>query len=70
MRAMLFLLVCLTVPAFGQSTLPPCDPNVAVASWTNCQGTFTHANGNKYVGEFRDSKHHGQGIGTLANGDR
>ena len=65
MRAMLFLLVCLAVPAYGQSTLPPCDPNVAVASWTNCQGTFTHANGNKYVGQARDDKSNGQGIPSL-----
>ena len=61
MRAILFLLVCLSLPAFGQSNLPPCDSNVAATSWTNCQGTGTFANGDKYVGEFRDGKRNGQG---------
>ena len=28
---------------------------------TNGQGTFTDAAGNKYVGEWKDSKYHGQG---------
>ena len=68
MRVILSLLFCLTVPAFGQSALPPCDSNVASTSWTNCQGTWIDANGNKYVGEFRDGKANGQGTGTWANG--
>ena len=54
----------------GQSTLLACDINVAVTSWTNCQGTFSWANGNKYVGEFRGGKPNGQGIGTFANGSK
>ena len=70
MRAMLFLPVCLAVPAYGQSTLPACDPNVAATSWTNCQGTFTWASGTKYVGEFRDGKGNGQGTLTTAKSDK
>jgi hypothetical protein len=47
---------------FRQGALPPCDPNVTSStSWTNCQGTANIANGDKYVGEFRDNKYHGQG---------
>jgi hypothetical protein len=61
MRAILFLLVCLSLPAYGQSTMPACDPNVASTSWTNCQGTETYASGEKYSGEFRDGKPNGQG---------
>ena len=68
MRAVLSLLVCLTVPAYGQSALPPCDLNVAATGWTNCQGTSIWADGHKYVGEFRDGKHHGRGILTFADG--
>ena len=33
-----------------------------------CKGTFTHTNGHKYIGEFRDNKPHGQGIKTYADG--
>ncbi len=32
------------------------------------QGTETHANGDKYVGEFKDGKRHGQGTYTFADG--
>ena len=70
MRAILSLLVCLTIPALGQSALQPCDPNVAVTSWTNCQGTATDADGHKYSGELRDGKRHGQGTYTFANGNK
>jgi hypothetical protein len=33
------------------------------------QGTFTFANGDKYVGEYKDGKRDGQGTSTYANGD-
>ena len=32
------------------------------------QGTYTWANGNKYVGEFKDAKRNGLGTYTFANG--
>jgi len=35
----------------------------------NCFGTFTFASGNKYVGEFKNGKRHGQGTFTYAGGD-
>ena len=35
---------------------------------SNGQGTFTFANGSKYVGEFRDRLPHIQGTFTFANG--
>ena len=54
--------------AFAQA-LPPCpeDPNVF---WHNCFGTYTHASGDKYVGEWRDNKQHGQGTYTYADGEK
>ncbi|MDB2423464.1 trypsin-like peptidase domain-containing protein [Paracoccaceae bacterium] len=54
------------------SNLPPCpeyrDPTDS--PWTNCFGTFTWTDGEKYVGEFRDDKIHGQGTYTFANGNK
>ena len=34
------------------------------------QGTYTYANGDKYVGNFKDDKSHGQGTYTYASGDK
>ncbi|MEK9744254.1 MAG: hypothetical protein VW493_10195 [Gammaproteobacteria bacterium] len=45
--------------------LPPC-PKYGV--WHNCFGSYTFANGEKYVGEWRDSKYHGQGAATFPDG--
>jgi len=33
------------------------------------QGIYTHADGNKYVGEFRDGNFNGQGTYILANSE-
>jgi len=33
-------------------------------------GTYTYANGDKYVGEFKHGSNHGQGTYTYANGDK
>jgi hypothetical protein len=32
----------------------------------NGQGTYNYANGNQYIGEFKDGRHHGQGTYTFA----
>ena len=37
---------------------------------SNGWGTYTWANGDKYVGDFRDNKRNGQGTYTLANGNK
>ena len=34
----------------------------------NGYGTATYANGDKYVGEYKDDKRHGQGTFTFADG--
>ena len=39
-------------------------------SWNNCEGTATYANGDKYVGEWKDGNKHGQGTYTYADGDK
>jgi hypothetical protein len=63
------LLACCFGSAMAQSNLPACPSNVDLL-WTNCYGTYTYADGNKYVGEFKDDKRNGQGTYTYANGDK
>ncbi len=36
----------------------------------NGKGTYQHADGNKYVGDWVDNKMSGEGIFTWSNGDR
>ena len=47
------------------SDLPPC-PSSGV--FHNCFGTWTSEDGDKYVGEIKDGKKHGQGTFTFADG--
>jgi hypothetical protein len=64
----LFVLIFLLVPqmSWGQSSLPPC-PEIGVKH--NCFGSITFPSGQKYVGEFRDNKRHGQGAYTDSKGN-
>ena len=48
--------------------LPECPGTYNETTWTNCFGTDTYANGDKYVGEFKDGNKHGQGTYTFADG--
>ena len=64
-----FLLLVLPLVAAAQSKLPPC-PADDKAYWHNCFGTYTLANGDKFVGEFKDNKRNGQGTFTFANGNK
>jgi len=53
------------------SDLPDCKitfSGLIAGYWDNCQGTETYTNGDQYVGEFKDGKHHGQGTFTYADG--
>ena len=52
----------------GESfALPECPGSYNANTWTECFGTYTLANGDKYVGEFKDGKKHGQGTFTVGN---
>ena len=51
------------------SDLPPC-PSDQTKRYHNCYGAYTSASGNKYVGEWKDNKHHGQGTYTFASGNK
>ena len=48
-------------------SLPPCEGS---NNWNNCYGTYTQANRDKYVGEWKGGKMHGQGTYSWANHDK
>ena len=54
-------------------SLPPCPGSPTSifstrVSWTDCFGTLTYGHGAKYVGEWKNDKHHGQGTFTYTDG--
>ena len=51
-------------------SLPKCPGSYNQNTWHNCFGIGTTASGNKYVGEFRDGKYHGQGAFTFVSGNK
>ena len=66
--------ICFTLAVLLGSTgegfaLPAC-PSDQNQYKHNCFGTSTFANGNKYVGEFRDGDFNGQGTFTFTNGNK
>ena len=69
MKKLLFIFLILFSCKAISSSLPNCpsDPSV---TWDNCIGTYTYAEGDKYVGEWRNGNRHGQGTYTYANGDK
>ena len=66
-------LICATSLAIGlaillgstgvSSALPRC-PSDQSQYYDNCFGTYTNANGDTYVGEWKDNKKNGQGTYT------
>ena len=68
MKYLLRLLIVLMMgSAYAQSKLPPCPSS---GYFHNCFGTHTGANGEKYVGEFKNDMQHGQGTHTFASGSK
>ena len=59
---LLLLLLALPMFCFGQKCIS--------GNCVNGQGTYTWANGDKYVGEYMNSVKHGQGTYTYASGDK
>ena len=60
------LLICVVDGAEAQSNLPSCG--IIFVNYDNCFGTYTYANGEEYVGEFKDNKFYGQGTYTFPDG--
>jgi hypothetical protein len=63
------IFVLLAGTAFGQSKLPACQGSDTTRS-SNCFGSWTYPKGDKYVGEWKDYKKHGQGTYTYADGNQ
>ena len=53
--------------------LPPCPGahEGSTAKWSDCYGTISFTNGDKYVGEFKDGHYHGHGTAVAGgNGNK
>ncbi len=70
MKKLIFILFLISSSyALAESQLPNCQGN-DVSKFNNCFADVTFANGDKYAGEFKDGKKHGQGTYTYASGDK
>lgn len=54
-------------PDISSSTLPACQGS-DISRWSNCVGSATLNDGNRYVGEFQDGKLNGQGTYISTSG--
>jgi hypothetical protein len=63
------ILVLIASTVYGQSNLPACQGGDTI-KWSNCFGTQIFPSGAKYVGEWKEGKVHGQGIGTFPDGSK
>ena len=54
-------------PSLITAALPPCPMS---GYFDNCFGAYMDADGNEYVGEWKDDKRHGHGASTFADGDQ
>ena len=65
-RLLLTLLIIFSPLVKAESALPDCPTDQSL-SFHNCFGTFIF-DGQKYVGEWKDDKQHGQGTHTFSDG--
>ena len=57
-------IICLSSQSW---TLPRCPSS---GYFDNCYGNYEHSTGYKYIGEFKNNKYHGYGIGTFKDGEK
>ena len=68
MKKLSLILLILFASNAMASSLPNC-PSDQSKRYHNCFGTINLNNGDKYVGEFKDDKKHGQGTYTFSDGE-
>jgi len=64
---MLLIALVLNGTAYAQSYLPSCQ-DAYNSQWSDCFGSLTTSNGDKYAGEFKNGRYNGQGTYTFADG--
>ena len=69
MKKIIFIILILFAVNATASSLPNC-PSDQSKRYHNCFGTINLNNGDKYIGEFKDAKRHGQGTYTFYNGNK
>ena len=70
MRKLLLIFFVLLLSKISLAESSECNKEIDPKQWTNCIGTITFANGNKYVGEFKGGKYYGQGTYTFTDGEK
>ena len=70
LTAILCLTLAVLLGSVGLSFALPACPSDQNQYYDNCFGTYDWADGNKYVGEYRNGKRNGQGTYTYASGDK
>ena len=68
-RLLLILLIGFAPLVKAESALPDCPTDQSLR-FHNCFGTHTFPSGQKYVGEWKDDKQHGQGTFTDPSGEK
>jgi|TARA_B110000116_G_scaffold258885_1_gene260442 hypothetical protein len=69
MRTLNLFLLFFFLFALNSYSFPECEGDLFI-KWNNCKGTMTYPDGDKYVGEWKDGKGHGQGTYTWASGSK
>ena len=64
----LSILIILLISQFSTTVSALEDCSIVVDKWTDCVGTRTRANGDQYIGEWKDDKRHGLGTFTYSDG--
>ena len=62
-----FILLFVIIPFSQAKAVPNCNETTLV--WTDCFGTFTYPNGNKYIGEFINGNFENKGSIYRSSGD-